>query len=345
MLRKSRGFTVVEMLVVISIIAVLMALLLPAVQSARESARRMTCSNNLYQLSKAVQSYDSSKQITPASLAFPSLSPTLYTKPDNWNSAGPPPASDHYINWIHAILPQLDRNDLKEEVEREILVNGNPVSAVDEVQKILKCPSDIGDPNIIAHLSYGVNAGRADTASPNAAFGFDHPANGVFVNRLKGRSGLATSDTHRIYETSLSDLSNGDGSANTLMLVENVSLKSWNDTPDEFHVGVVWWPVAAINDNAASVGMNDINVDFVGIVPADAAHARPASYHPTGVMVSMCDGSTKFLRSTIEYTVYCRLMSCDGKKTKDPGTNNLNPPAVMLPAQRWQEVVLDEDDF
>src|SRR5687767_4997840 len=72
MLRKSQAFTVVEMLVVISIIAMLMALLLPAVQAARETGRRIQCSNNLKDVGVAIKEYEMSKQHLPPSRAFPS---------------------------------------------------------------------------------------------------------------------------------------------------------------------------------------------------------------------------------------------------------------------------------
>ena len=61
----SRGFTLVELLVVIAIIGVLVGMLVPAVQAARESARRMSCSNNLKQLSLAFHNYESSLQVLP----------------------------------------------------------------------------------------------------------------------------------------------------------------------------------------------------------------------------------------------------------------------------------------
>src|SRR5262245_14526590 len=93
-----RAFTVVEMLVVISIIAVMMALLLPAVQAARESARRINCTSNLNQLGKAVIEFETSKQHLPAARSFPTLSQTIYSKPNNWNAGS---AAGQMVSWVY----------------------------------------------------------------------------------------------------------------------------------------------------------------------------------------------------------------------------------------------------
>lgn len=86
--RSRNGFTLVELLVVIAIIGVLVGLLLPAVQQAREAARRMSCSNNMRQLSLATLNYESSFKVLPP----------------GWNT--------HGTLWSAAILPQIEQASL-----------------------------------------------------------------------------------------------------------------------------------------------------------------------------------------------------------------------------------------
>jgi prepilin-type N-terminal cleavage/methylation domain-containing protein/prepilin-type processing-associated H-X9-DG protein len=98
--RAGRGFTLVELLVVIVIIGVLIALLLPAVQRARESARRAQCLNNLKQLAMALHNYHGANQIFPPS--------------SNWNGVAPQSGNTASLgqNWVISILPYLEQQAL-----------------------------------------------------------------------------------------------------------------------------------------------------------------------------------------------------------------------------------------
>src|SRR4051812_6663458 len=102
--RLSRAFTLIELLVVIAIIGVLIALLLPAVQSAREAARRAQCINNLKQLGLAVHNYESTYKVIPADGMFLGAA---------WGTCCPPsnggPGWGWNASWCVSLLPNLEQ--------------------------------------------------------------------------------------------------------------------------------------------------------------------------------------------------------------------------------------------
>src|SRR5881392_3384260 len=100
---RQRAFTLVEMLVVISIIAVLAALLLPAINMAREAGRRASCSNNLRNLALAVQNFDSAKESYPASRTFWNDPKYLSTQVPLIGTSGDS-AIAATLTWVHEIM-------------------------------------------------------------------------------------------------------------------------------------------------------------------------------------------------------------------------------------------------
>jgi prepilin-type N-terminal cleavage/methylation domain-containing protein/prepilin-type processing-associated H-X9-DG protein len=109
------GFTLVELLVVITIIAILIALLLPAVQAAREAARRLQCQNNIKQLGLAVLNYESTQKIFPPSSLWPSDNPSMNA--GNTQSYGP--------NWVILALPCIGQQPLYDSFYQTFAAQGS----------------------------------------------------------------------------------------------------------------------------------------------------------------------------------------------------------------------------
>ncbi|MEM9587706.1 MAG: DUF1559 domain-containing protein [Planctomycetota bacterium] len=151
---RRNGFTLVELLVVIAIIGVLIALLLPAVQAARESARRMTCSNHLRQLALACQNYESAYRSLPPS-ALVDLGVTSTSNNGSWGVHG-------------RILPFLEQGNVYETIDLSLAWDDQ--SSIDGLKiPLYSCPSDPGSDQVrtftdgrpaLYPTNYGFNFGR-----------------------------------------------------------------------------------------------------------------------------------------------------------------------------------------
>jgi len=107
--RSGRGFSLVELLVVVTIIVILIALLLPAVQAAREAARRAQCRNNLKQLGLALHIYADSARVFPPGCIVSLGGPRAY---DPWSEATLPGAGRHGTSWLLCLLPFFEQGNL-----------------------------------------------------------------------------------------------------------------------------------------------------------------------------------------------------------------------------------------
>ena len=125
--RRRSAFTIVELLVTIAIIGILVALLVPAVQYAREAGRRITCKNNLKQLVIGVQHYHENQKVFPSQAT--------------WGARGPAPQNAYHHTWLKMILPYLEQVNLSESFDDKIpaFAQGKPISVR---LHMLLCPSD-----------------------------------------------------------------------------------------------------------------------------------------------------------------------------------------------------------
>ena len=170
--RQPRGFTLVELLVVIAIIGILVSILLPAVQSAREAARRVQCQNNMKQLGLACLNYENAFKILPPASIWP-VGSNMDTQ--NNGNLGP--------TWVVLTLPQMEQQaiynafDFKKSIADP--VNERPRSSVIAA---LLCPSDANNSKLYSGKSdsgqssnHGKNWGRGNYGA-NGALGFQSPS-------------------------------------------------------------------------------------------------------------------------------------------------------------------------
>ncbi len=359
------GFTLVELLVVITIIGILMGLLIPAVNAAREAARRNQCATQLKNLALAAIQHENTKGELPGYLQnFGTFSGGV----DPSDPAGTISAHVKLGTWVPALMPWLDAQPVYEvwtEDRYPILdPDGNFNSNGSPNMAIMQCPSNPNDQADKARNSYISNNGMHPYAgSVTFAQSMDR-ANGAFNNKYAGSAGSGVAATGP--KVRLDDMKDGQG--NTMLFSENVQALPWNALgtqnpsilgtiptvypPNARYVqGMVWFyedprsgdgklsgywshgdpPKVTAKHKINGRGPMANEAIFVETMTSTNAAdlARPSSAHVSGVNAGMADGGTRYLTSSIDYRVYQALLTLRGKSSDVP----------------WQEYVLDEDAF
>jgi prepilin-type N-terminal cleavage/methylation domain-containing protein/prepilin-type processing-associated H-X9-DG protein len=288
--RRRLGFTLVELLVVITIIGMLVALLLPAVHSVRERARQTQCMNNIKNLALAVVSYDSSKGQPPGLSQFVKQANTSSGKTNIANVAydnqahrftvtttavDTALAANQYLNvaglsWATMLLPKLERGDIWDSIVTPPSAAPVPMPPL----AVMVCPSDtdVNSQPDVAGLSYSANSGGWDhTGTTFLAVGGSHgnmgdtADNGVFFDYA---SYDRQSPAIPVASRPLTRISNiKDGAGTTLMLAENVH-KSYVDSSNN---PLFSW--LAGSEGLVSGYPSEQQLGFVWVVPKSPATA------------------------------------------------------------------------
>ncbi len=330
-LNNSGGFTLVELLVVIAIIGVLVALLLPAIQAAREAARRSQCTNNMRQLGIAIQNYHSgNKSFPPGDLGY--RIPGDFTKPRSVHSPGAPGFVPYTPNLVF-LLPFLEESTRFNAYDRKLDWDAQPRAVLEQITAPLptyQCPSDEGRRMLLTTTgggpsskdlgdhkgSYGVCWGSfnfLDQYDQSIIPGATNPS--PFFSPDHYRAPFATGWGARIAQIT-------DGTSNTLAMLEMIQAPSedqvdrrariWNHLAGTYQISTRVTPNSPEPDLSGCVNRPEIGLPCTNTGPENNASLGSRSRHPGGVQVVMCDASAHYVTDSIDPVVWKSLSSIDG---------------------------------
>jgi len=337
---KRSGFTLVELLVVIAIIGILVGLLLPAVQAAREAARRMQCSNNLKQIGLSIHNYESATKSIPPLRNRDDL-PDLV---DDWNT--------QTISWRARLLPFMEQTAVYEQIDFSLPAfwsgtfrpNSTYDIAAPTVIPTFRCPTDPGNGTAVWQAPDGTQVSGVPSSRDYGATNY-HACVGP-DSRLRDREGLgffivqrrrSLRDTGTIHK--FRDVL--DGLSNTMCVAEGIigfRLHSVNSTLTGNFGYLEQTPVvgnleAVAQDNGCPVTVSTYNNAtrnrgnswLRGYEPANIAYSSlmapnsklwdcgansdrlmhaSRSLHTGGVQVLMADGSVQFITDSIDFLTW-----------------------------------------
>jgi prepilin-type N-terminal cleavage/methylation domain-containing protein/prepilin-type processing-associated H-X9-DG protein len=329
-----RGFTLVELLVVIAIIGTLVALLLPAVQSARETARGNTCRNNMKQLQLALTNMDSTLKRLPGYVE------EIFNPNGEKTNGMFKPSFARRASWVVRLFPYMEETALWDSWSNTFGVNP-PAPGI----AALNCPSNVPEVPDAPSLAYVGNAGWA--FSDNGTYGrgsdkTEHAANGIFFDSNRNLNIGPEDKREGFPKIQMSLAQVVDGTTKTLMLSENLHTLYWcyepiststgyvqNDSSkvlDTKHLfGFIWknhpstddringdknydkkQSPESVNPNSPQVAYSDLSYE---------TYAYPSSNHPGGVNVAFCGGSVRFMGESVDPVIYGQIMTSNARKS------------------------------
>jgi prepilin-type N-terminal cleavage/methylation domain-containing protein/prepilin-type processing-associated H-X9-DG protein len=321
MKRRNSGFTLIELLVVIAIIGVLIALLLPAVQSAREAARRAQCTNNMKQIGLAVHNYLDVHGILPIGRGTRAARP--YDLTSRYNYSG-----------FAMVLPFMEQQPLHAAINFDLTITiqeGNSTVMATAVSSLL-CPSDgEATPANWAGNNYRFSEGSnilysygpTDTGAVNTTM--PKPNGPFFPERSYRLADIrdGTSNTIMASEKLLGDYNQGIPTIRRDIYVSETWPTGLNEafqnceavdnssipTNGESNVGAPWLD-GFLHTSIFKV-VSTPNKKSCYMFPARLIMSA-SSDHPGGVNVALCDGSVRFIKDTISRETWWAIGSMNG---------------------------------
>lgn len=309
--RKSRAFTLTELLVVIGIIGVLMALLLPAIQAAREAARRMQCSNNLKQLALGVHHY---------SVSHAEFLPPLANRWYDWD--GKPKRTDNQYastpGWSTTLLPYIELGNLWESFDRNAATYiGKNLQLSQQLVPIYQCPSTDGYPRYVSpapqmapYVPEGAQFGARDYVAAGLIFRTNQEfGTGAWTTMVWNHNVSVFTANDFLMSSNFSEIE--DGSSNTILLYERTGLPELNPRGASTILGQsleqcpFWSSMLASDIYAYSLRPTSNNWD------------TRYSFHPGGANLAMCDGSVRFFPNDAPMELFIASFTAAGGEVVD----------------------------
>ncbi|MDB5345056.1 MAG: hypothetical protein JWP89_3433 [Schlesneria sp.] len=328
--RLSRGFTLIELLVVIAIIGVLVALLLPAVQQARESARRTQCKNQMKQFGLALHNYHEVFTSLPIGARFGIGNGSMSTGPSFWVG----------------LLPYLDQANLYNGIESALAIDGRTWTGYNpglgaflngKRVPILSCPSstvpnygDVGGGCQTTMAQYlGISGAYSDPNTNDIANGFRETRQPICCWDGSIQTGHTSAGGTLISSTAISLPEISDGASNVIVIGEASQFAYRNGTPvglttwDGFHEGLTEpygpivdsgnpWP-RTFNLTTIAYAPNRNDATLAGVHENFGPNNPLSSAHTGGVNVALGDGSVRFISNSVDLITLKRLATRDDR--------------------------------
>ena len=296
------GFTLIELLVVIAIIAVLIGLLLPAVQKVREAANRSRCSNNLKQIGLGLHNYHDVYKKFPSGYLY------------NGNSIWSPDSNES--TWITHLLPFIEQDGLyrKADFAAPFGIEGPNSPVMKAFITLFKCPSDL-EVKIVGG-AWGLNWARGNYVA-NDGIGpmLSLKSNPYAPNRSVAVPGVFMINS----KTSITDIT--DGTSQTALVSEVIK------SPGEDWRGVMHYPEGPLyqhNNTPNSPVPDQFRNQFCLSIPEAPCIGTYSSWdtrkvilsarsrHPGGVNLLLADGSVRFISNSVDLTIWQALCTPRG---------------------------------